>query len=251
MLKDTEFKDKVFVVFGATGGIGSAVFHELVNNKAKVYPVARNQDKLKCLSENLNPDNYHVIKNIDFESIELCLDEAKDYYGKIDGVVNCFGSLILKPAHLISYQEWLDTVNINLTSSFAIIKYSSKLMGDNGYGSVVLISSAAALIGLSNHEAIASAKAGIIGLVKSAAATYSKKGLRINCVAPGLVETPLTEKLTSNESVIKKSERMHPIGRIGRSEDVSSAICWLLSPQNSWITGEVIRVDGGLSAIKN
>ena len=117
-------------------------------------------------------------------------------------------------------------------------------------GSVVLVSSAAALTGLANHEAIAAAKSGIIGLVMSAAATYSRYGIRVNCVAPGLVRTPLTQSLTENEAILKKSEKMHPLGRIGEPGDVASAIAWLLKSEQSWVTGQVLGVDGGLANIK-
>ena len=120
----------------------------------------------------------------------------------------------------------------------------------NNGGSVVLISSAAAMAGLANHEAIAAAKAGIIGLTVSAAATYAPQNLRVNAVAPGLTETPLTATITNNETSRKFSESMHALGRIGKPEDVARAIVFLLNPQNSWITGQVIAVDGGLSRVR-
>ena len=118
-------------------------------------------------------------------------------------------------------------------------------------GSVVLVSSAAALIGIPHHEAIAAAKAGIIGLTLSAAASYASYHLRFNAVAPGLIETPLTAGLTSNESSRNASMAMHPLGRLGQPEDVSSAIIFFLLPENNWITGQVIAVDGGLSMLRS
>lgn len=116
-------------------------------------------------------------------------------------------------------------------------------------GSLVFVSSAAARIGLGNHEAIAAAKAGLIGLSLSAAATYGAQGIRVNCVAPGLIETPLTSRITSNEQSLKASQAMHVLGRIGRPDDVASAIQWLLDRDQSWITGQVIGVDGGLGTV--
>jgi len=117
-------------------------------------------------------------------------------------------------------------------------------------GAVVLISSAAAMTGLANHEAIAAAKAGIIGLAQSAAATYASNGLRFNVVAPGMVESPLTAQLTSNEALLNASKSMHVLGRIGKPNDIAQAILFLLNPSNDWITGQVIAVDGGLSRIR-
>ncbi|NBO93955.1 MAG: SDR family oxidoreductase, partial [Planctomycetia bacterium] len=114
----------------------------------------------------------------------------------------------------------------------------------------VLCSSAAARIGLPNHEAVAAAKAGIIGLTLSAAATYAPKNVRVNAVAPGLVRTPLTSRITGSEPALKASLSMHPLGRIGEPSDVASAIEWLLSPTQTWVTGQVIGIDGGLADLK-
>ncbi len=117
-------------------------------------------------------------------------------------------------------------------------------------GSVVLVSSAAARIGLANHEAIAAAKAGLEGLARSAAATYARQRIRFNVVAPGLVRTPLTQGLVASELAEKASLAMHPLGRLGEPGDVARAIAWLLDPAQSWITAQVLGVDGGLADVK-
>ncbi len=106
------------------------------------------------------------------------------------------------------------------------------------------------MVGLANHEAIAAAKAGVIGLALSAAATYASNHLRVNVVAPGLTETPLTSAITSNEKSRQLSEQMHALGRLGQPQDIARAIVFLLDPQNNWITGQVLAVDGGLSHIR-
>jgi NAD(P)-dependent dehydrogenase (short-subunit alcohol dehydrogenase family) len=117
-------------------------------------------------------------------------------------------------------------------------------------GSVVLMSTAAAHVGLPNHEAIAAAKAGVEGLARSAAATYASRGLRFNVVAPGLVETPLSERITSSEAGRKASLAMHPLGRLGEPGEVAGVVSWLLGAESSWVTGQVFVVDGGLSAVR-
>jgi NAD(P)-dependent dehydrogenase (short-subunit alcohol dehydrogenase family) len=153
-------------------------------------------------------------------------------FGRVDGVANCVGSLLLKPAHLTSQDEFDATVATNLGSAFATVYAAGRVMRQGG--SIVLVSSATARLGLPNHEAIAAAKAGIIGLALSAAATYASRGLRVNCVAPGLVETPLTAGITGNAQAAKDSIAMHALG----------------APEQSWVTGQILGVDGGLGSVR-
>jgi NAD(P)-dependent dehydrogenase (short-subunit alcohol dehydrogenase family) len=159
------------------------------------------------------------------------------------------GSILLKPAHLTNSAEWHSTLAQNLTSGFGCVRAAGRLLKADG-GSVVLVSSAAARIGLANHEAIAAAKAGLEGLVRSAAATYARQRIRFNAVAPGLVRTPLTRGLVSTELAEKASLAMHPLGRLGEPADVARAIAFLLDPAQDWITGQVLGVDGGLADVK-
>lgn len=185
-----------------------------------------------------------------FEEVDACVAKAEQDHGRLDGVANCVGSLLLKSAHTTSEAEWLATIATNLTSAFAVVRAGAKAMTNAG-GSIVLVSSAAARIGLANHEAIAAAKAGVIGLTLSAAATYAGRGIRVNCVAPGLVRTPMTARLTGNEASLKASTAMHALGRIGEPADIASAMEWLLSPEQGWVTGQVLGIDGGLASIRS
>ncbi len=151
---------------------------------------------------------------------------------RLDGIACYVGSLLLKPAQSTSATEWGTTIATNLTSEFAVVRPGIRAMMNTG-GSIVLVSSAAARVGLANHEAIAAAKAGVIGLTLSAATTYAPRGIRVNCVAPGLVRTPMTARLTANEASLKASTAMHALGRIGEPRDVATAIEWLLSPKET------------------
>jgi NAD(P)-dependent dehydrogenase (short-subunit alcohol dehydrogenase family) len=223
-----------YLVFAASSGIGQAVVQQLKQEKNAVLTTARTANKI-------TPD--FTIDASDFDAVEHVFESV----GVIDGVVNCAGSLLLKPAHLTTAGQFDEVIVASLKTAFAVVRAAGKYM--RGGGSVVLVSSAAAMAGYANHEAIASAKAGIIGLVRSAAATYASQNLRFNAVAPGLIETPLTQQLTTNPAARKISEAMHALGRIGSPEDIARAICFLLDTRNSFITGQVIAVDGGLSMV--
>ncbi len=115
-------------------------------------------------------------------------------------------------------------------------------------GSIVLASTVAVRQGVNNHETIGAAKAGIEGLVRSAAITYARTGIRFNAVAPGLTQTPLTAPLLKSDSGRAYSESLHPLGRLGEPADIASAMAYLLGPESSWVTGQVWGIDGGLGA---
>ena len=116
-------------------------------------------------------------------------------------------------------------------------------------GSIILFASAAAEIGVANHEAIAAAKAGVIGLARSAAATYAPSNIRVNVVSPGLVRTELTRRIWDVPASAAASTQLHALGRLGEPEQVASLAAWLLEPENDWVTGQVIGVDGGLGHV--
>ncbi|REK15566.1 MAG: SDR family NAD(P)-dependent oxidoreductase [Planctomycetota bacterium] len=242
------FTERHFLILGATGGIGAEVARILRRAGADVTLVGRDPNRLATLAEELNARQ----QTADCRSIgevDKCVGDAADEFGRLDGVVNCVGSILLKPAHLTTSEEWQETLATNLTSAFATVRAGCRAMSKNG-GSIVLIASAAATVGLPNHEAIAAAKAGIVGLMRSAAASYAGRGIRVNAVAPGLVQTPLTERIWNRPQSEQTSRSMHPIGRLGTARDVASLIVWLLDPENDWATGQVFGIDGGLSTLR-
>lgn len=241
-------QDAVFVILGATGGMGSALAKHLSQQGAKLVLGARDPGKLSTLAKETQAE-FCTVDVSKPQEIDACITHAITQFGRIDGVANCVGSLLLKPAHLTTDAEWDATLHTNLTSAFVTVRAASKAMMETG-GAIVLVSSAAAQVGLSNHEAIAASKAGIIGLVQSAAATYAPRNIRVNCVAPGMVETPLTARITKNERALKHSTAMHALGRIGQAEEVARAMAWLLDPEQSWTTGQVLGIDGGLGHVR-
>jgi len=241
---------KTYIIFGGSGGIGSAITRQIVENGNQVIIAGRNKDTITLVCAETGARGL-VCDGTDLAQVEGVIKNVQEKEGAIDGVVNCIGSVLLKPAHLTSLDEWQQTIRTNLDSAFYILKTGAKAMMKTG-GSILLMSSAAARIGLVNHEAIAAAKGGIIALTQSAAATYANKNVRVNCIAPGLVESPLTAKITGSESSRKASESMHALGKLGSVDDIANAAWWLLdSEQSSWVTGQVIGVDGGLGTLRS
>lgn len=238
----------VYVVLGATGGIGSALSRRLNAGGARLLLAARDRGRLEELGADLEA-RFVAIDARSFDEVERAIACAVDAYGRVDGVANCVGSVFLKPAHLTSAEDWEDVLSTNLTTAFSTVRAGARALMRAG-GSIVLVSSAAARVGLFNHEAIAAAKAGVGGLALAAAATYARYGIRVNAVAPGLVRTPATERITTNEASERASIAMHPIGRLGLPRDVAAVIAWLLNPRSDWMTGQVIAVDGGLSTLR-
>jgi 3-oxoacyl-[acyl-carrier protein] reductase len=236
------------LILGGGGGIGSAVARQVVARGGRVFLAGRDVTRLEMISSELGTP-WGTVEATDPDSIDAVADTAAAALGGLTGITNCVGSILLKPAHLTSTADWAATLATNLTSGFGCVRAAGRLMKADG-GSVVLVSSAAARIGLPNHEAIAAAKAGIIGLVLSAAATYARQKIRFNAVAPGLTRTPLAAGLVASELAEKASVAMHPLGRLGEPEDVARAIAWLLDPQQSWVTAQVIGIDGGLADVK-
>jgi NAD(P)-dependent dehydrogenase (short-subunit alcohol dehydrogenase family) len=243
----------VHLIVGATGGIGSALARQLAAQGARLTLAARNTDALHALASELDATAVQIDAT-SASDIDRAVETTVQTSGRIDGAANCVGSLLLKPAHLTRPEEFDDVLSVNLRSAFSLVRAATRAMMSNtdpGGGSIVLVASAAARIGLANHEAIAAAKGGVISLTLSAAASYAAKQVRVNCVAPGLVRTPLTARITGSAAGEQSSLAMHALGRLGEPGDVARAIAFLLDPENSWITGQTLGVDGGLGTLRS
>lgn len=243
-------KNPVAVIVGGAGGIGSAVARRLAERGCRLILAGRNLQRLEAVAAETGAQAMPLDAR-DSAAVDALMQSVLSNHGRVDGLVNCAGSILLKPAHQIGDQEFADTIATNLTTAFNLVRAATRLMMKQaGGGSIVLFSSVAARRGLVNHEAIAAAKAGVEGLALAAAASYARFGVRVNCVAPGLTRTELTRALTQNETIAKMSAAMHPLGRIGEPSEVASAICWLLAAEQSWVTGQVIGIDGGLGSVQ-
>jgi NAD(P)-dependent dehydrogenase (short-subunit alcohol dehydrogenase family) len=233
------------LIIGAAGGIGRALAAQLHQRGWELVLAGRRQEPLDDLATSLKASCASLDAR-DFDAVDQLFGSQA---GSLTAVVNLAGSILLKPAHSTSAREFEETMDVNLRTAFAVVRAAGKHFKPAG-GSVVLMSSCAAAIGLPNHEAISAAKAAVEGLVRSAAATYAGSGIRFNAVAPGLVDTPLASRITGNESALKASIAMHAMGRIGKPEEVARLIAFVLDGANSFITGQVFGIDGGLSRVK-
>lgn len=242
-----ESQPPCYVICGATGAVGTVLAERLSRSGARLLIAGRNAERLQALGEQLDCETMAIDARTP-SSFEAVVNESVDRFGRIDGIANCVGSVLLKAAHATSYEEWNETLETNLTSSFALLRAAGTAMRKTG-GSIVFVSSAAARKGLPNHEAIAAAKAGLIGLALSAAATYANRGMRVNTVAPGLVKSNMTRRLWETQAAAQASRSMHALGRLGEPDDVAGLIEWLLSPQSSWVTGQTFGIDGGLATV--
>jgi NAD(P)-dependent dehydrogenase (short-subunit alcohol dehydrogenase family) len=203
------------IVVGAYGGIGQSLCSLIAESGGKAFLVGRSEESLRALA-NHHGWGYAVADAMDWSQLDAAVTQGVTHLGGIDAAINLAGSVLLKPMHLTSRSEWDATLGTNLTTAAGLIRAAVPKMFGQG-GSIVLVSSAAASIGLANHEAIAASKAGIEGLVRSAATTYAGKNIRVNAVAPGLVQTAMTERVWSNPRSAEISLAMHPLGRFGQS----------------------------------
>ncbi|MBA40583.1 MAG: hypothetical protein CMB17_01685 [Euryarchaeota archaeon] len=186
------------------------------------------------------------------EIVSYSVDAAKELgLGKIDGVVHLIGSLALRPPHAMGVDSFEEVIRTNLTSSFLTLSKAAKAMLRNQSGRIVFTSSVAGSLGLVNHEAIAAAKGGVEAMVRSAAATYAKRGIRINAVAPGLTNTRMAESIIKSDTSREIAVGMIPLNRINEPEEIASTIHWLLTDAPDNITGQVFHLDGGMSQVRN
>ena len=236
---------RVYHVLGATGGVGAALCRRLRDEGARLLISARNEEQLRALAAEIGAEAM-AVDGAHADQVEAAVDRTVSRYGRLDGAVNCVGSLLLKPAHLTSDGEWRQAIAQSLDSAFYLLRSAVKRMNGDG-GSIVLVSSAAARVGTANHEAISAAKAGLFGLALSAAASYAALRIRVNCVAPGLLDAALKAKIMGLEASRCVSGVMD---LLRRPDEIAKAVSWLLSAEQSWVTGQLLGVEGRLTSAR-
>ena len=233
-----------FLIFGATGSIGSKLSEKLLQSGKEVHLIGRNEEELKSLSSKLN-SNYTIFDIFSDNISDFIKDEFKDT--DVSGVAYCIGSIDLKPLRVTKKEDFKKCFDINFFPIVEIIKGLQENLKKNK-GSVVLFSTVAVQTGFTNHAIIASAKGAIEGLTKSLAAEFAPN-IRVNCIAPSLTDSKMSQPILKNKLMSEGIAKSHPMKRIGKAEDVASMANFLLSEESLWVTGQIIGVDGGKSAI--
>jgi NAD(P)-dependent dehydrogenase (short-subunit alcohol dehydrogenase family) len=227
------------VIIGAGKGIGLEI-SRLMNKESQIFALSRTiSDELVSLTNNYfefdtNKDDYSS------------LNELPD---QIDTLIFCPGSITLKPFHRITEEEFLADFQQNVLGAIKAIQFFLPRLKKSSSASVVLFSSVAAQVGMTFHASVSVSKGAIESLTKSLASEYAPT-IRVNCIAPSLILTPLAEKLTSTPEKIESAALRHPLKRIGNVRDIAEMAVFLSSDKSTWITGQVFHVDGGMSNLK-
>ncbi|WP_419802615.1 SDR family NAD(P)-dependent oxidoreductase [Mucilaginibacter sp.] len=234
------FADKNIIIAGGTSGIGLALVKQLAAAGAKVFVVSRN------IGTDL-PENVTHIPH-DFTSDDTVF--TAQFPEKIDGLVYSVGSINLKPFQRLQREDYLNDFKLNVLGAVSLIQASLKALKASGNASVVLFSTVAARTGMSYHASVAVSKGAVESLAVSLAAEFASGKIRVNVIAPSLTNTPLAQNLLSTPEKQEASAKRHPLGKFGQPDDIASAAKFLLSDESSWITGQILNIDGGLSTLK-
>jgi NAD(P)-dependent dehydrogenase (short-subunit alcohol dehydrogenase family) len=235
---------KKYLIFGATGSIGSALANQLHNDKIDCHLIARNEDEVKKIAEKLS----YTYSVCDVLKLDFTNDLKKDLIEvEILGIAYCVGSIDIKPLRLTKASDFVSSYVLNLVAVTDVIRSFQDNLKNNK-GSVVLFSTVAAKKGFANHSIISSAKAGVEGLTVALAAELAPS-IRINCIAPSLTKSKIASSIIKNPSIEQSIAKMHPLKRLGEGADSANLANFLLTSKSSWITGQIIAVDGGRSNI--
>ena len=231
-----------YLIFGATGSIGSSLAEQMVNSGFNIHLVGRSETETRDISEKLGCTFTiaNVLENGFIEKVKNDIPEVK-------GVAYCVGSIDLKPLRMITEEDFNKCMKLNLYSAVEVIKVYQESLKKNK-GSVVLFSTVAAQRGFTNHAIIASTKAAVEGLTVSLAAEFAPN-IRVNCIAPSLTNSKIAEPMLKNKALADGIAKAHPLKRLGEGKASAALAKFLITDDSSWVTGQIIAVDGGRSKL--
>ncbi len=237
-----ELISKKYLIVGATGSIGSSLAEQLYTHKKEVHLVGRNEAEIKSLSKKIDA-SYSIANVLEDGFVEKIKSDIQD----IKGIAYCVGSIDLMSFSKVTENDFNKCMKLNLYSAVELIKGFQENLKKNK-GSIVLFSTIAAQRGFTNHSIIASTKAAVEGLTVSLAAEFAPN-IRVNCIAPSLTNSKIAQPMIKNTAIAEGIAKAHPLKRIGEGKDGAALAKFLLTDESSWITGQVIAVDGGRSKL--
>ena len=237
-------KNKKILITGATGGIGNSLVEKFYNLGAVILATGTNIEKLNNLKKKFSNILIDPLNIQEHSSIENFVEETDKKLEGLEILINNAGITLDNLSIRLTEENWKKVLDINLTSSFLMCKYSIKKMLKKKYGKIVNITSVVGHTGNLGQANYAASKAGIIGFSKSLAIEYAKKNININCVSPGFIKTDMTDKI--NEEFKKILISKIPSGSLGTAEDISNCVAFLASDMSKYINGETIHVNGGM-----
>ena len=241
----SSLKNKNIIVTGASGGIGTSIVQKLYENQANILATGTRIEKLKELKEKFKDIKILTFDISQHEKIEKFINTAtEELGGSLDCIVNNAGITKDNLTIRMSLEEWTKVIDINLTSTFLMSKYSIKKMLKNKSGKIINITSVVGHTGNVGQANYTASKAGIVAMSKSLAIEYAKKNINVNCISPGFISTAMTDQIDEKfkEAIIAKI----PSNRLGRPADVANAVIFLSSDNSDYINGETIHVNGGM-----
>ncbi len=242
----------ITVITGASGGVAMAAAQRLTADGQQIRLLTRKADQVRAALPQLNPAFVIEVDVLDAAQLSACFARIGEESGTAPNrLLHCVGNTLIAGLSRTSPDALRTVLSVNVESAFyAAQAFVAQLQAAKAPGSAVFFSSVVAGIGVANHPAIAAAKGAIEAMTRSLAADFAASQIRFNCIAPGLMRSPMTEKMLVNESSQKQIAAQYPLGFYGAADDAAQAALFLLSEQSRWITGTVLPLDGGFSSVR-